>query len=79
MSNLKPQTHKAFLDRPEGKVGVALSLGLAAAAAYGVYWALPILITLVTNVLYLGALCAVLGGALYLCLDRRFRAFLSYT
>jgi len=78
MSNLKPHTPKSFLERPEGKVGVALSVALASAAGYGVYLALPLLITLVTNILYLGALCALLGGVLYLCLDRRFRSFLSY-
>jgi hypothetical protein len=78
MSNLEPRTPKSFLERPEGKVGVTLSLALVAAAGYGAYLALPILITLVTNVLYLGALCALLGGALYLCLDGRFRAFASY-
>ena len=78
MSNLNLQSSKSFLQRPEGKVGAVFSVGLAAAAGYGAYLALPVLITFVTNVLYLGALCAVLAGALYLCLDRRFRTFLSY-
>ena len=78
MSNLKPHVAKSFLERPEGKVGVVTSAALVAAAGYGAYLALPILISFVTNVLYLGALCALLGGALYLCLDRRFRALLSY-
>lgn len=78
MSNLKTRAPKSFLERPEGKVGVALSVALVGAAGYGLYSLLPILITLLSNVLYLGALCALLGGALYLLLDRRFRAFASY-
>ncbi|HET9932673.1 MAG TPA: hypothetical protein VFQ35_18345 [Polyangiaceae bacterium] len=78
MSNLTVNSPKSFLQRPEGKVGAAMSVALVAALGYGAYVVLPVLITLVTNVLYLGALCAALGGALYLCLDRRVRAFLSY-
>lgn len=78
MSNLKPHAPKSFLERPEGKIGAVTSVALVAAAGYGAYLALPVLITFVTNVLYLGALCALFGGALYVGLDRRFRVFLSY-
>ena len=35
MSNLKPHTPKSFLERPEGKIGLALSLALAGAGAEG--------------------------------------------
>ncbi|MGC4088978.1 MAG: hypothetical protein QM756_13975 [Polyangiaceae bacterium] len=78
MSNLSTTTPKSFLERPEGKVGLALSVVCAAVAVYGIYVALPLLITLVTNVIYLTGLCAALAVMLYVLLDRRFRTLLSY-
>jgi len=78
MKHLDTRSTKSFLDRPEGKVGLALSLVGVAFAGYGLFLILPALIAFVTNVIHLAALCALVGGALYLVLDKKFRAFGSY-
>src|SRR5271155_1135806 len=57
LSNFSP---KSFWSKPEGKPGMVLMAAAVAAAGVGLYFALPFLITLVTNLL---TLC-LLGGAL---------------
>lgn len=78
MSTTLRTSPKSFLARPEGKVGLVVSIAAVAAAGYGLFILLPVLITLVTNVLYLAALCAVAGLLIYLCVDGRVRAFAAY-
>lgn len=78
MSSSLPETNKSFLSRPEGKVGLAISALAMGAAIYGLYWLLPILIVVATNVLQLGALCAAIAVLFYAIADGRVRAFLSY-
>src|SRR5271155_304155 len=53
LTNFSP---KSFWSKPEGKPGMILAAIAAAAGAYGLYLALPFLITLVSNLLYLGVL-----------------------
>jgi hypothetical protein len=78
MSDLVKQTPKSFLARPEGTVGLGVTMALGGVALFGAYRALPYLITFATNVVHLGALCALIGAAGYLVLDQRARAFGSY-
>jgi hypothetical protein len=78
MSTTLQTSPKSFLARPEGKVGLVVSLAAVAAAGYALFIVLPVLITLVTNVLYLAFLCGVAGLLIYLCADGRVRAFAVY-
>ncbi|HWA75416.1 MAG TPA: hypothetical protein VG937_23925 [Polyangiaceae bacterium] len=78
MENLEARTTKSFLQRPEGKVGLALTLVATALGGYGLFLVLPTLIVFATNVIHLAALCALLGGVLYLALDHKIRALFSY-
>jgi hypothetical protein len=78
MSSSLRETNKSFLSRPEGKVGLAISALAMGGAIYGLYWLLPILIVVATNVLELGALCAAIAVLFYAIADGRVRAFLSY-
>jgi hypothetical protein len=71
-------TPKSYLQRPEGKVALAVSAACLIGAGYGAYLALPALITLATNVLQLAALCAAIGVVIYLVADGRVRAFVAY-
>jgi len=65
-SNFSP---KSFWNKPEGKPGMILAAAAAIAGAYGLYLALPFLIALTTNLIYLGALVAVLGAMVYVVLN----------
>lgn len=51
---------KSFWNKPEGKPGMILMAAIAAAGAYGLYIALPFLISLTENLILLGALVGVL-------------------
>src|SRR5271156_2119467 len=66
LTNFSP---KSFWSKPEGKPGMILMAIAAAAGAYGLYLALPFLITLVSNLLYLGLLVGVLVGAFALVMN----------
>src|SRR5271170_3204744 len=66
LSNFSP---KSFWKKPEGKPGMALMVIAAAAAAVGLYFALPFLITLVSNMIYLGVLVGVLVGMIALVMN----------
>jgi hypothetical protein len=66
LSNFSP---KSFWKKPEGKPGMILMAVLAAAGAYGLYLALPFLITLVANTLYLALLVGVLVGMVALVMN----------
>jgi hypothetical protein len=78
MSTTLRTSPKSFLARPEGKVGLVVSAVAVVAAGYGLFVVLPLLITLVTNLLHLAVLCAVAGLIVYLCADGRVRAFVAY-
>src|SRR5208337_432691 len=66
ISNFSP---KSFWNKPEGKPGMILMAAVAAAGAYGLYLALPFLIALVTNMLYLGLLVGALVGLIALVMN----------
>ena len=76
-SNLRV-SGKTFLQRPEGKLGLAISGLVLLAAGYALMRALPALIALAENVLQLGLLCGVLALAFYLLADDKVRAFAAY-
>jgi len=65
-SNFSP---KSFWSKPEGKPGMILMAALGLAGAYGLYLALPFLISLTENLILLGALVAVLVGAVALVMN----------
>lgn len=69
---------KSFLQRPEGKLGLAVSGLVLLAAGYSLLRALPALIALAENVLQLAMLCSVLALAFYLFADGKVRAFAAY-
>src|SRR5271157_1962295 len=66
LSNFNP---KSFWKKPEGKPGMILAAIAAAAGAYGLYLALPFLITLVSNMIELGILVGVLVGMIALVMN----------
>lgn len=65
-SNFSP---KSFWKKPEGKPGMILMAALGIAGAYGLYLALPFLITLVSNLIELGVLIGVLVGMIMLVMN----------
>jgi len=69
---------KSFWQKPEGKTGMLFMGGIAAGALYVLYKALPFLINIVENTLYLGVLLAVLGALVYMILDPKMRNLISY-
>lgn len=60
---------KSFWSKPEGKPGMILMLAAALAGGYGLYLALPFLITLVSNMIELGVLVGVLVGMIGLVMN----------
>ena len=65
-SNFSP---KSFWSKPEGKPGMILAAAAAIAGAYGLYLALPFLITLTENLILLGVLVGVLIGGVALVMN----------
>ena len=65
-SNFSP---KSFFSKPEGKPGMVLMAAAAIAGGYGLYLALPFLITLVTNLLTLCLLVGALVGLIALVMN----------
>ena len=65
-TNLKPKT---FWERPEGKTGTIVGLGLIAGAGYLLYKILPFLVSMAQNTLYLAGMLLVLGAIIYMVLD----------
>ncbi|HYQ04593.1 MAG TPA: hypothetical protein VER96_38230 [Polyangiaceae bacterium] len=78
MSTSIEKTARSFLQRPEGRVGLVVSGLVLAAGSYGLFLALPTLITFAENVLELAGLCLALAVLFYALADRKIRAFLSY-
>lgn len=69
---------KSFWEKPEGKTGM-LFLGIGGVAAlFFLYKALPFLIQIAENTLYLGVLLAVIGVLLYVAFDPKVRNLISF-
>jgi hypothetical protein len=68
--NFRP---KSFWEKPEGITGLIFMAGIVLGGGYLLYKALPVLIVLAQNTLYLALLLAALAAVLYMVLDPRMR------
>ena len=75
MSEFKAKT---FWQKPEGKVGILVILGLAIGGGILVASVLPLLVSLAQNTLYLGGMLLVLGTIIYMVLDPKMRNLVWY-
>ncbi|MEZ4920021.1 MAG: hypothetical protein R2792_13035 [Saprospiraceae bacterium] len=71
-------TSKPFWRRPEGVTGAVFLVGILGAAGYALYQALPTLIQLAQNGLYLAGMLAALGALVYVVLDPKARNLVWY-
>lgn len=69
---------KSFIQRPEGKAGLLVGAGILVGAGYLLYKALPFLIELAQNTLYLAGMIIVLGALLYMVFDPKMRSLIWY-
>lgn len=69
---------KSFWERPEGTTGMFFLAALLIGGGYLLYLALPFLISLAANTLYLVGLLAALAGVIYMILDPKMRRLVSY-
>lgn len=70
---------KPFYKRPEGITGMLFLVGLLLGGGYLLYIALPTLIVLAQNTLYLVGMLLVLFAVLYMVFDPRMRTLISYS
>ena len=70
---------KSFWQRPEGVTGILFLAGLLIGGGYLLYIALPTLIILAQNTLYLVGMLLVLFAILYMIFDPRMRTLISYS
>ena len=74
-----PQTKpKSFWKRPEGVTGLVFLIAILAGLGYVLVTALPALIALASNVLYLALMILVLGAIIYMVLDPKMRTLVGY-
>lgn len=73
-----PMKPKSFWQRPEGVTGTIFMAGIVLAGGYLLYQALPTLIKLAENTLYLGLLLAGIGALLFVLLDPKARNLIWY-
>ncbi|MCB0604623.1 MAG: hypothetical protein KDC25_07130 [Saprospiraceae bacterium] len=69
---------KKFIQRPEGKAGLIVGAGILVGAGYLLYQALPYLIELAKNALYLSGMLIALGALLYMVFDPKMRNLIWY-
>lgn len=69
---------KSFWKRPEGVTGIIFLAGIIIGGGVLLTMALPTLITLAQNTLYLAGMLVALGAIIYMVLDPKMRAMVSY-
>lgn len=74
-SDFKP---KSFWQRPEGVTGTIFLIGILTGAGYLLYKALPYLISITSNLLYLSFLLIILAALIYMVIDPRMRNLIGY-
>ncbi|MBP6812436.1 MAG: hypothetical protein KA138_12995 [Saprospiraceae bacterium] len=77
-TELQPIKPKGFWNRPEGFTGGLFMTAILLGGGYLLYKALPTLIALAQNTLYLAGLLAALAGVVYLVLDPKMRNLVWY-
>lgn len=77
-TELQPIRPKTFWQRPEGVTGGIFMAGILLGGGYLLYKALPYLITLASNTLYLAGILAALGALLYVIFDPKMRNLIWY-
>ncbi|MEQ1743946.1 MAG: hypothetical protein ABMA02_00845 [Saprospiraceae bacterium] len=77
-TELQPIKPKGFWSRPEGVTGGMFMTALLLGGGYLLYKALPTLINLAQNTLYLAGLLAALAGVVYMVLDPKMRNLVWY-
>lgn len=75
---MQPIKPKNFWERPEGVTGGIFTAALVLGGGYLLYKALPTLIALAENTLYLAGLLAALAGVIYVVLDPKMRNLIWY-
>ncbi|HOY07670.1 MAG TPA: hypothetical protein PLO67_19810 [Saprospiraceae bacterium] len=78
MSELQPIKPKNFWERPEGVTGGLFMAAILLGGGYLLYQALPTLIALAQNTLYLAGLLAALAAVVYMVLDPKMRNLVWY-
>ena len=78
MTDMQPMKPKNFWERPEGLTGGIFMAALLLGGGYLLYQALPTLITLASNTLYLAGLVAALAAVVYMVLDPKMRNLVWY-
>ena len=78
MSELQPIKPKNFWERPEGVTGGLFMAAILLGGGYLLYQALPTLIALAQNTLYLAGLLAALAAVIYMVLDPKMRNLIWY-
>jgi hypothetical protein len=71
-------TTKSFWQKPEGKTGMLGLIAMIAGGGFLLYKALPFLISLTSNLLYLSFLLLGLGALIYVVLDPKIRNLVFY-
>jgi hypothetical protein len=75
---LQESKPKSFWNRPEGTTGMLFAAGALLGGGYLLYQALPFLITLASNTLYLAGLLIALAAVIYMILDPKMRNLIFY-
>lgn len=69
---------KNFWERPEGTTGIIVMMLLGLAVAIPLYFFLPVLIALMTNVFVAAGMCGLAALLVFLVSDKRMRTLVSY-
>ncbi len=77
-TELQPIKPKNFWERPEGITGAVFLGAILLGGGYLLYKALPTLITLASNTLYLAGILAALAALVYVVLDPKMRNLIWY-